>query len=138
MDEVKRHFESEARDFDHIIMTLIPDYARMLETLIAALPFERTEVIHAIDLGCGTGTLARAILDTFPNAFVTCVDVAENMIAMAQSKLGHHVHVKYIVADFEAFEFEENYDAVISFSSAAPFANRRRQTALLSPNLQKS
>jgi tRNA (cmo5U34)-methyltransferase len=87
MDEVKQHFEGEAGDFDRISVTLVPDYAEMLEALIAALPFEKKRVIHAIDLGCGTGTLARAIVDTVPNASVTCVDVARNMIALAQSQL---------------------------------------------------
>ena len=40
MDRVKLHFEEEARDFDRIILTLIPHYPRMVEALIAALPFE--------------------------------------------------------------------------------------------------
>jgi tRNA (cmo5U34)-methyltransferase len=114
MHEVKRHFEGEARDFDRIILTLIPDYVRMLDALVAALPFERTRAVRVIDLGCGTGTVARAVLDAFPNAFVTCVDVAANMIAMAQSKLGHHARANYILGDFETFEFEGEYDAVLS------------------------
>ena len=114
MDEVKQHFEGEAGDFDRIILTLVPDYAEMLEALIAALPFEKKRVIHAIDLGCGTGTLARAIVDTFPNASVTCVDVAKNMIALAQSKLENHARAHYVLADFVTFEFEEEYDAVVS------------------------
>jgi len=114
MNEVKQHFESEALDFDRLILTLIPEYAQMLEALIAALPFESTMAIRAIDFGCGTGTVARALLDRFPNASVTCVDIAENMIAMAQSKLGHQAHVNYIVADFEAYKFEGTHDAVIS------------------------
>ena len=40
VDKIKQHFEEEARDFDRIILTLIPDYPRMVEALVAAMPFE--------------------------------------------------------------------------------------------------
>jgi len=58
MDNVKKHFEEEAQAFDRIVVTLIPGYARMLEALVAALPFERSAPLRVIDLGCGTGTVA--------------------------------------------------------------------------------
>jgi len=40
-----------------------------------------------IDLGCGTGTIARSIGQAFPQARVTCLDLAENMIEMGQTQL---------------------------------------------------
>jgi tRNA (cmo5U34)-methyltransferase len=114
MDEVKQHFEAEARDFDRIILTLIPDYPRMVEALVTAIPFERTARFRAIDLGCGTGTVARAVVDAFPNASVTCVDLAENMIAMARSKLADYRDVSYVISDINTLEFDGTYDAVVS------------------------
>jgi len=112
MDRIKQHFEEEARDFDRIILTLIPDYPRMVEALVAALPFERAEPIRVIDLGCGTGTVAQNILDAFPNANVTCLDLAENMIALARAKLARYPGVRFAVGDFTTFDGE--YDVVIS------------------------
>ncbi len=112
MDIVKRHFEEEARDFDNIILTLIPEYPRMVEALVAAIPFESAAPVRIIDLGCGTGNIAHAVLDAFPNAHVTCLDLAENMIAMAKAKLATYPRVRYVVGDFTAFDGE--YDAVIS------------------------
>ena len=100
MDKIKQHFEEEARDFDRIILTLIPDYSRMVETLVAALPFESAAPIRAIDLGCGTGTVAQSVLNAFPNAQVTCLDLAENMIALARAKLARYPAVQFIVGDF--------------------------------------
>lgn len=112
MDRIKQHFEEEARDFDRIILTLIPDYPRMVEALVAALPFECAAPIRVIDLGCGTGTVAQSVLDAFPNAHVTCLDLAENMIALAQAKLARYPAIRFVVGDFAAFEGE--YDVVVS------------------------
>jgi tRNA (cmo5U34)-methyltransferase len=111
-DRIKQHFEEEARDFERIILTLIPDYPRMVEALVAALPFESATPIRVIDLGCGTGTIAQSVLDAFPNAHVTCLDLAENMIALAQAKLARYPVVRFVVGDFAAFDGE--YDVVIS------------------------
>ena len=112
MDIIKQHFEEEARDFDRIILTLIPNYPRMVEALIAALPFQCAAPIRIIDLGCGTGTIAQSVLNAFPNAQVTCLDLAENMIALARAKLARYPGVQFIVGDFAAFDGE--YDAIVS------------------------
>jgi len=114
MDTIRKHFEEEAREFDRIIVTLIPDYPRMVEALVAAIPFENSAPIHVIDLGCGTGTVAERVLGSFPNAQLTCLDLAENMIAMARAKLGHHSHVRYVEGDFNRFDFDRDYDVVVS------------------------
>jgi tRNA (cmo5U34)-methyltransferase len=114
MDQIKQHFEEEAQDFDRIILTLIPDYLRMLDALVAALPFERTASNRVIDLGCGTGTVAQRVLQSFPNAQVTCLDVAENMVVMAQTKLARYPNVRWLVGDFETFDGGVKYDAIVS------------------------
>jgi tRNA (cmo5U34)-methyltransferase len=114
MDAIRQHFNDEAPDFDQIILTLIPDYRRIVETMVAAIPFERAAPIEAIDLGCGTGTMAGAILEAFPNAHVTCIDLAENMLAIAKSKLTRHSGVKFVLGDFRTVSFDRDYDVVMS------------------------
>jgi tRNA (cmo5U34)-methyltransferase len=114
MDKIRQHFEDEAREFDRIILTLIPEYPRMVETLVSAFPFERSASVRVIDLGCGTGTVSARVLNNFPNAQVTCLDLAENMIAMAQAKLSGYSHVRYVQGDFRLFEFNREFDAVVS------------------------
>jgi tRNA (cmo5U34)-methyltransferase len=114
MDNIRQHFEEEAREFDRIIVTLIPEYPRMVEALVAAIPFDHAAPLRIIDLGCGTGTVAAGILNTFPNAQVTCIDLAENMIAMARAKLARYSLVRYVVSDFNAFDFDGKYDVVVS------------------------
>ncbi len=112
MDKVKQHFENEAHEFDQIIRQLTPYYDEMLDALILALSSGVSGPTKVIDLGCGTGTVARRIKDTFPDANITCVDMAENMLAMAKKKLGHNT--RYQLADFRSYEFDGSYDLVVS------------------------
>ncbi|MBN1889986.1 MAG: class I SAM-dependent methyltransferase [Thermoflexales bacterium] len=114
MDKVKQHFEEEAREYDGIILRIIPHYPYMIEALISAIPFEAAAPIRAIDLGCGTGTVARRVLEAFPRARMSCVDLAENMLGMARAKLADYPHIRYIPGDFNHLEFDQEYDVVVS------------------------
>jgi tRNA (cmo5U34)-methyltransferase len=114
VDRVKQHFEKEAKEYDGIILKLIPHYPQMLDALVSAIPFGGMEPIRVIDLGCGTGTISQRVLVAFPNARVTCLDLAENMIEMARVKLAQHPHAHYLVSDFSTFAFDAEYNVVVS------------------------
>lgn len=114
VDTVRKHFEEVAREFDRIIVTLIPYYTQMVESLVLAIPFESAAPVKVLDLGCGTGTVAKRVVERFPNAEVSCLDMAENMIAMAQQKLAAYPQVSFIVGDFNVIEGDESYDVVVS------------------------
>ena len=96
MDRVKKHFEEEAKEFDSIILKLIPYYPEMLDALISAIPFDATKPIKVIDLGCGTGTVSKLVKSVFPDAVITCLDVAENMIEMAKNKLSDWLDIRSV------------------------------------------
>jgi tRNA (cmo5U34)-methyltransferase len=114
MDKIKNHFEGEAHEFDSIILALIPHYPTMVRALVQSIPFGRALPIRVIDLGCGTGMVAAKVLEVFPNAQITCLDVAENMIAVAQARLARYPRMEYVVADFGTFNFDAEYDVVVS------------------------
>ena len=114
MEKVKQHFEEEAQEFDAIIQRLIPYYDRMLDALVLAISFTQSHPIDVIDLGCGTGTIARRIKDNYPQARITCVDIAEKMLNIAQIKLGNSEDVRYQLANFENYEFDSVYDVAVS------------------------
>jgi tRNA (cmo5U34)-methyltransferase len=115
VEKVKQHFEEEAQEFDAIIRRLIPNYEQMLDALVTALPFNHCQPIRVVDLGCGTGTIARRIKDVYPLAQVTCVDIAEKMLQIAQVKLGEAGDdLRYQLANFEDYEFDATYDVAVS------------------------
>ena len=114
MNLVKEHFEAEAKQFDDIIVKLIPYYDRMLQALIDSIPFDADAKIRVIDLGCGTATIARKIADRFPNSRIVCLDIAANMIDVAKFKLAAHADTEFIVGDFSDIDFTEKFDVVVS------------------------
>lgn len=114
MEAVKKHFEEEASEFDKIILRLIPYYPEMIDGMVLAIPFPRSSAINVIDLGCGTGTISKRIKEIFPQATITCLDLAENMIEISKLKLSCFSDVRYQVGDFRNYEFDNTYDAVVS------------------------
>jgi tRNA (cmo5U34)-methyltransferase len=111
-ERIKAHFEEEAKEFDVIIQKLIPNYNEMINALVSIIPFSKEKIFSMADLGCGTGTVSRAVKDMFPNVAVTCVDIAGKMLDIAKEKVGGNV--KCIQADLNVFDFEEKYDLIVS------------------------
>ena len=114
MNIVKEHFEKEANEYDQIIIRLIPYYTQMVKALIATIPFDPDSSFKAIDIGCGTGTISQKITECFPNIQITCLDIAENMLKLAQHKLADHKKSNFILADINDFSFDESYDVIVS------------------------
>jgi tRNA (cmo5U34)-methyltransferase len=85
---VSSHLRLNTAEYDRIIRTYIPHYDEsrkvQLELLAAA---DIQEVPRIIDLGGGTGSLAEAVLDRFPQALVVVRDIDPEMIVIAQGRL---------------------------------------------------
>ncbi|MDR2425790.1 MAG: methyltransferase domain-containing protein [Endomicrobium sp.] len=114
MENVKKHFEEEAKEYDKIITNLIPYYREMTDTLIDVLPFEKQKNIKVLDLGCGTGTISKKVLEKFPNAELLCVDISEKMIEMTKIKLKSYKNVHFQTGNFANIEIKGTFDAAVS------------------------
>ena len=112
IDRVKKHFEEEAQEFDTIIQKLIPNYDEMIAALVSIIPFSKEHTFSLIDLGCGTGTVSKAIKDKYPNVQITCVDIAGQMLDIAKEKVGGDPNC--IQADFCDFDFPKRFDLIAS------------------------
>lgn len=113
MATVKSHFESEAQVFDEVILKLIPYYKEMVTALVSVIPFDGTDTIKVLDLGCGTGTISNEIKQKFPNAIFTIVDISGNMITIAKDKIGN-ADTKCHNVDFYKYTIDEKFDVVTS------------------------
>ncbi len=115
MNNAKKLYENEAEKFDYVIPILIPYYKEIYNILIESIPFRSDDSIEILDIGCGTGTLAKILKENFPNAKVTCLDFSKNMIKLAQQKLFKYKNdINFLVSDFNNISPSKKYDVVIS------------------------
>lgn len=82
---VRRHLHLEIDEYDEIIRQFIPGYERMLEEAVQAIALSRPK--RVLDLGAGTGALSEAILRKCGESVVELVDVDDEMLARAQTRL---------------------------------------------------
>jgi tRNA (cmo5U34)-methyltransferase len=111
---IRQHFEKEAILFDKFFFKVAPHYEKMMSALIDALPFKKQDRLKVLDLGCGTGNLSKKIISAYPNAMITCVDMAENMLKMARAKLKDNNNIKFWLGDIRDFDYSEKYDAIVA------------------------
>lgn len=108
-------FESEAKKFDNVIPLLIPYYSEIYDILLDSIPFYKDSQAKILDIGCGTGTFAKTIKNKFPNAKITCLDFAKNMIDVAKEKLDiYGKDITYLVGDFNELNITDEYDVIVS------------------------
>ena len=112
--KIKEHFEKEATVFDKLFFKVVPRYQEMMEAIIEAIPFSKQDKLKIIDLGCGTGNLTQKIIAAYPNADVTCIDMAENMLKMVKAKLKRKRNVSFWLGDIRNFDYSGKYDVIVA------------------------
>jgi tRNA (cmo5U34)-methyltransferase len=87
---VAGHLGVAADDYDRTIRTFIPDYDRMVATVVQWLEGHVPPGGLVVDLGAGTGALGAAILDALPEVRVELVDIDPNMLEVAAARCARH------------------------------------------------
>ncbi len=106
-DFIAKDYDSDVKDIGNPIRI---GYAELLKW--ASEKAKSSKII--LDLGCGTGNTTNS-LDNFEKVF--CVDISENMLALAKEKLAKKKNVFFIKEDLlSSLEKlrKENIDTIIS------------------------
>ena len=83
----RSHFDRLAGEYDTSFTRQMPAYDQMHETILAMAALGGREIGRVLELGAGTGTLTKKLLERFPRAEVTALDLSAEMLALAQTKL---------------------------------------------------
>jgi tRNA (cmo5U34)-methyltransferase len=93
--------------------------AEVFGILTALLPYPSSAPLRVLDIGSGHGVFAAAVLDAFPNATATGLDLSEPMMAMGRERMarfGDRFH--YHVGDFAEGQLPSDllgpFDLVVS------------------------
>lgn len=108
-------FEQAAAKYDDAAFLQREIADRMLERL----QFIRLQPTRILDVGAGTGYCTRFLLDKYPRASVTALDIAQPMLKIAQKKLSLWQRLRdrcqFIVSDVEQLPLANNsMDMIIS------------------------
>lgn len=112
-EHVLRQYEAEAADYDRRWSS----YSRA--TLGAALRHVRCDGTETVlDLACGTGELARRMLERWPGLRIHGIDLSSNMLGEARRKLIQRPLASFTRAEVSVLPFrDESFDLAITTNS---------------------
>ncbi|KLU64164.1 tRNA (cmo5U34)-methyltransferase [Desulfosporosinus acididurans] len=111
--DVKIKFDENASQYDGQRKKLIPCFDDFYSIAIS-LAETKTKNPQILDIGAGTGLLSSFILEKYPDAFVTLIDLSEKMLDMAKERFVANQNITYIIDDYTKIKFDRKYDVVIS------------------------
>lgn len=79
--------EQDSEIYRALAEVAVPRREEQQAALLCLLPFARDETFRAVELGCGEGELARALLTAFPNARLLALDGSASMRERAAERL---------------------------------------------------
>ena len=114
---VKDIFDAGAAKYDGQRRKVIPCFDDFYESVISLIPFHSEDPFVALDLGAGTGLLTSLILNKFPKAKLTVLDISEEMLAKARERFKGNRQVRFSVMDYAVSPLPGKFDLVVSAMS---------------------
>jgi tRNA (cmo5U34)-methyltransferase len=111
-DAARAAFEAHAEGYEVERRRLLPCFDAFYAAAVEAVGLSRRPPGRVLDLGAGTGLLARFVAQAFPAAHLTLLDGAGAMLAQARERLGERA--SYVVGDFVDPLPEGPWDAIVS------------------------
>ena len=113
MEHIRQAFNKFAQDYDAQREYIIPELRQYYGTAVWAM--ETASPKPAIlDVGAGTGLLSAFLLEKFPDARLTLMDISENMLDEAKKRFAMRPDTEYVICDYSRSELGGPYDLVCS------------------------
>jgi tRNA (cmo5U34)-methyltransferase len=106
-------FAEHAPDYHGQRRRIVPSFDLFYGTAVDVLALREGPIERVLDLGAGTGLMGEAVLARYPEAHVTMLDGAAEMLAVAEGRLPDG-SISTVVADLRDELPEGPFDAVVS------------------------
>jgi tRNA (cmo5U34)-methyltransferase len=113
IDPLKEQFDAVAQSYDQQRRQLIPCFDDFYSIAATWVDINK-KAPRILDLGAGTGLFSSFVRQKYPEASLTLVDLSEEMLKEARNRFAGDANVQYIAGDFTTYNFNEQYDVVIS------------------------
>lgn len=113
MEHIRRAFDTIAGDYDAQRRWIIPDMDAFYSAAVWAAEWEG-DAPKILDIGAGTGLLSALLLEKYPEAELTLLDFAEQMLNVARDRFADRMDIQYITGDYRDVDLCGGYDLVCS------------------------
>lgn len=125
---IQQAFDNAAADYDQLRRSLIPCFDDFYGTAVNIVPFDKLSSRSILDLGAGTGLYSGMLQAVYPNASVTLLDLAPEMLEKAKVRFEIMGKLPTILlGDYLETDFEGCYDLIISALSIHHLADEDKE-----------
>lgn len=110
---IKEAFDNISEEYDEHRKQLIPCFDDYYNLPLTVMDFE-SDNPSVLDIGSGTGLFSSVLLNKYPKAKITLIDLSDKMLAVAKKRFINHPEFKFIAEDYTQYELDEKFDIIIS------------------------
>jgi tRNA (cmo5U34)-methyltransferase len=113
---ISKLFNEIAAEYDQDRCKLIPCFNDFYRVALDVIPFSRERELRILDLGSGTGILAKELAKRYQHGQLTLIDISSQMLHYAEQKFSAEEknRASFLVADYLHTGFQGSYDLIIS------------------------
>lgn len=128
MTTVADYFNQGAQRYDQARRQLLPCFDDLYGVALALLPADRGQTLRVLDIGAGTGLLAALVATAYPQAHLTLIDLAADMLDKARERMQPFAERCTIqVRDMRELAFTQPFDLVVSALAIHHLADQDKQ-----------
>lgn len=113
MDHIKKAFDAVATEYDAQREFVIPEMRDYYGAAVWAAESEKPSP-QILDVGAGTGLLSALLLEKYPAATLTLLDISEKMLAVARERFRGRDNIRFCTGDYSQADLGGPYDLVCS------------------------
>ena len=114
IEKITERFNQVAEKYDEQRRFFIPCFDDYYITSISFLSNCRNDFKSILDLGAGTGLLTKYLIERFPSALYTLVDISEQMMDIAKSRFKNNKNIEYIISDYSKIIPQKKFALIAS------------------------
>ena len=101
----------DVAEYDNQIKKTVPFYEEMVQQIVDIVKLLNLQLLRWMDVGCGTGKMARTALDNFDIQKMVCIDVEKKMLERAESFCDDE-KVEFLQSDIRELPYREMFNIV--------------------------
>jgi len=113
MEYIRSAFNAFATEYDAQREYVIPELQAFYGAAVWAVE-SSVKNPAILDIGAGTGLMSTFMLGKFPEATMTLLDIAENMLDVARTRFAGRENIRYVISDYSQSELGGPYDIICS------------------------